>query len=356
MKIVSILGARPQFIKEAIVQKEINRTDNIEEIVIHTGQHYDKNMSDIFFKTLNIPIPKYNLGIHSDTHGIMTGKMIIEIEKILINEKPNLVLLYGDTDSTLAGAIAASKLNIEIAHVEAGLRQEPKTLPEEINRSLVDRVSNFLFCPSELSVNNLSIENITKNVVLSGDVMYDLFLYMKDKFDYSIIEKLHLREKDYVIMTLHRDVNVDSKKTLEIILKQISFISNQLKVVFPIHPRTKKRITQFDLEKYLYNVIVIEPLDYLSLMGLTENCFKVITDSGGYQKEAYFCEKEACILMQDTAWRELIQYKWNKICDVSNFKETVLSNCSKKYISNLYGEGNASKLIVNYLIQHYVSI
>lgn len=349
MKILSIIGARPQFVKEAIVQYEINKFNDIEEVVVHTGQHYDNNMSGVFFEVLNMKNPDYNLGISGTSHGEMTGKMIIELEKIMLIEKPDVVLLYGDTNSTLAGAIAASKLKIKIAHVEAGLRQEPKDMPEETNRVLTDRISNYLFAPSKQAIKNLKKEGIEEGVYFTGDVMYDIFLKMRSKFDYSLIKKLHLEENKYIIMTMHRDFNVDNKEKLEKILIQINKITQEIKVVFPIHPRTKKRINEFGLENLLKNIIVIDPIDYLQLMGLTERCLKVITDSGGYQKEAYFAGKQAVIIMPDTGWRELTDINWNILTDENNIYDTVLKSSHVNYIKDIYGAGNAAEKIVSIL-------
>lgn len=349
MKILSIIGARPQFVKEAIIQKEINKYKDITEVVVHTGQHYDDNMSGIFFQILGMKSPQYNLGINSSSHGEMTGKMIIELEKIMKDEKPDVVLLYGDTNSTLAGAIAASKLKINIAHIEAGLRQEPKDMPEEINRVLTDRISNFLFTPSNVANENLKKEGITKNVFFTGDVMYDVFLNMKSKFDYSILEKLKLQPSKYIMMTLHRDFNVDNLVKLEKILREVDKISKEIKVVLPIHPRTKKCIEKFELNDLLKNIMVIEPIDYLKLMALTENCLKVITDSGGYQKEAYFAGKQACLIMPDTSWRELTDLGLNVLMNEENIYKNVMSSQEGEYLKNIYGDGSSSKKIISIL-------
>lgn len=349
MKILSIIGARPQFVKEAIVQNEINKFQDIEEMVVHTGQHYDNNMSGIFFELLGIREPDYNLGIKASNHGEMTGKMLIELEKIMIQEKPDLVLVYGDTNSTLAGAIAAAKLKIKIAHVEAGLRQEPRDMPEETNRVLTDRISTILFTPSTTGTENLKKEGIINNVYFTGDVMYDIFLKMKPKFDYSILENLKVKPNEYIMMTLHRDFNVDNPKKLEKILKEVNKISKEIKIVLPIHPRTKKRIEKFEFNHLLSNVKVIDPIDYLKLMALTENCYKVVTDSGGYQKEAYFAKKEACIIMPDTSWRELVHCGVNKLTDENNLYKDVITDTKVNYIEGIYGNGDASKKIISIL-------
>ncbi|MEA4964003.1 non-hydrolyzing UDP-N-acetylglucosamine 2-epimerase [Lutispora sp.] len=349
MKIFSIIGARPQFVKEAIVQNEINKYDEIKEIVVHTGQHYDNNMSDVFFKVLNMKKPDYNLGIKASNHGEMTGKMIIELEKIMIEESPDIVLLYGDTNSTLAGAISASKLKIKIAHVEAGLRQEPKDIPEETNRVLTDRISTYLFAPSDLAIENLDKEGITQGVYFTGDVMYDIFLKMRPRFDYSMMKELSLEKNDYIMMTMHRDFNVDTPEKLEKILKDVNRVSKEIKVVLPIHPRTKKRIEQFGFENLISNIIIIEPIDYLKLMGLTENCFKVITDSGGYQKEAYFSGKQAVIIMPDTGWRELTGCGFNVLTQENKIYDNVMNTNKVDYIENIYGNGKAAEKIISIL-------
>lgn len=349
MKILSIIGARPQFVKEAIIQNEINKFDDIEEIVVHTGQHYDSNMSGVFFDVLNMRKPDYNLGIKASKHGEMTGRMIIELEEIMIKENPDIVLLYGDTNSTLAGAIAASKLKIKIAHVEAGLRQEPKDMPEETNRVLTDRISSYLFVPSKLGIKNLKKEGITKGVFFTGDVMYDIFLKIKPKFDYSLMKKLKLKENQFIMMTMHRDFNVDISEKLERILKDVNKVSKEIKVVLPIHPRTKKRIEEFGFEDLVSNITIIEPIDYLQLMGLTENCYKVITDSGGYQKEAYFAGKQACVIMPDTGWRELTDYGLNVLTQENKIYENVMNTKKVDYIDNIYGDGKAAEKIISIL-------
>lgn len=350
MKVLSVIGARPQFIKEAVIQKALKKY-KVEEVLVHTGQHYDANMSDVFFQVLEMDKPNYQLNIHGSNHGEMTGKMIIELEKIMIDENPDVVILYGDTDSTLAGAIAASKLNIKIAHIEAGLRQQPKDMPEETNRVLTDRVSDYLFCPTIQAIHNLKQENIADGVVFSGDVMYDIFLLMKKKFNYCIIDKLGLKEDQYIIMTLHRDFNVDNKEKIERILSQVNAISKKIQVVLPMHPRTRQRIEAFGLNKYIESVIVTNPLDYLELMGLTMKCKCVITDSGGYQKEAYFAKKRAYVLMPDTSWRELVECGWNKLTDEDKLSRDVFEEQEVEYIENLYGHGNAGEIIIKSLLK-----
>lgn len=357
MKLLSLIGARPQIIKEAILNQEFEKK-GIEEILVHSGQHYDFNMSDIFFQSLNVKTPDYNLGIGSGTHGEMTGRIMIEFEKIVMKEKPEVILVYGDTNTTLAGALVGAKLKIPVAHVEAGIRQEPKDMPEEINRVVTDHVSTFLFCPSKLATNNLKKENITEGVFFTGDIMYDLFLKMKPHFDESIINKFNLKENKYIVTTIHRDFNTDNKSNLEAILKELDKISKEIKVVFPIHPRTKKRIEEFDLKQYTKNILMIEPLDYLSMMGLIQKSLFVITDSGGLQKEAYFAGKRAIVVMPDTGWRELTDVGWNILSRPDEIKDKmncVINDTIDSKVENIYGDGNAGKKIVSYILNDFNS-
>ncbi|MBO8161188.1 MAG: UDP-N-acetylglucosamine 2-epimerase (non-hydrolyzing) [Thermosipho sp. (in: Bacteria)] len=351
MKIISLVGARPQFIKEAVINKELREKENIKEVLVHSGQHYDFNMSDIFFEELGIRNPDYFLNVGSGTHGEMTGKIMIEFERVVLKEKPDLILVYGDTNTTLAGAIVGAKLKIPVAHIEAGIRQEPKDMPEEINRVLTDRISKYLFCPSMLAVDNLKKEGITDGVYFVGDVMYDLFLLMEKSFKFDIFKKLNLKENEFILLTLHRDFNVDNKEKLKRILENLNKIAKEKTIVFPIHPRTRKRITEFNIEKYLEDLVVIEPIDYLNLMGLVKKSWKVITDSGGLQKEAYFAKKQAIVLMPDTGWRELIKAKWNVLADENNLYEQTFKGCNESYPEGLYGHGNAGKQIVEILIK-----
>jgi UDP-N-acetylglucosamine 2-epimerase (non-hydrolysing) len=347
MKLISLIGARPQIIKEAILNQELEK-EGIEEILVHSGQHYDFNMSDVFFKVLNIRKASYNLGIGSGTHAEMTGKTMIEFEKVVLKERPDIILVYGDTNTTLAGALVGSKLKIPVAHVEAGIRQEPKDMPEEINRVLTDHISKYLFCPSKLAMNNLKKENITEGVYFTGDIMYDLFLKVKPYFDETIINKFYLKENKYVVTTIHRDFNTDIRSNLEAILKELDKISKEIKVVFPIHPRTKKRIEEFDLKQYTKNILMIEPLDYLSMMGLIQKSLFVITDSGGLQKEAYFARKRAIVVMPDTGWRELTDAGWNILSKADKIKNKMNYIINKEIDSkteNIYGDGNAGEKI-----------
>lgn len=349
MKIISLVGARPQFIKEAVVQRELEKA-GIKEVLVHSGQHYDVNMSEVFFKVLNIKRPDYFLNVGSGNHGEMTGKIMIEFEKVVFEEKPDLIIVYGDTNTTLAGALVGAKLKIPVAHVEAGIRQEPKDMPEEINRVVTDHVSTYLFCPTEQSVENLSKEGIIKGVFFVGDVMYDLFLMMEKDFKYETFESLKLSENEYILVTLHRDFNVDNKQKLISILQNLVKINERKKIVFPAHPRTKKRINEFGLESLCKNLLIIEPIDYLNLMGLVKKAWKVITDSGGLQKEAYFAGKQAIVLMPDTGWRELVECGWNKLASEKDLYEKTFEEKKADYPKGMYGFGDAAKKIVKIIL------
>lgn len=348
MRIISLVGARPQFIKEAIVHRELKRA-GITEVLVNSGQHYDANMADVFFHDLEIKTPDYNLGVGSASHAEMTGKTIIEFEKIVLKEKPDYVLVYGDTNTTLAGAIVASKLKVPVAHVEAGVRMFPKDMPEEINRALTDRVSKLLFCASKKCVDNLASEGIREGVHFTGDVMYDLFLLLKPKFKYEYNERYKLKPESYAVLTLHRDYNVDNKERLEEILTNIACFAKETAVIFPIHPRTRKRVTEFGLEALLKDIQVLEPLDYLNLMGLISNSHLVLTDSGGLQKEAYYADKPALLFMDDPAWHELVEEGVNTLVQSRSLIQLAESLHRKAPSKNIYGIGTASREIVRIL-------
>ncbi|WP_041082036.1 non-hydrolyzing UDP-N-acetylglucosamine 2-epimerase [Thermotoga profunda] len=350
MKLISLVGARPQFIKEAILHKEFSKV-GIKEILVHSGQHYDFNMSDIFFQVLDIRKPDYYLNVGSGMHGEMTGKIMIEFEKIVLKEKPDIIIVYGDTNTTLAGAIVGAKLKIPVAHVEAGIRQKPKDMPEEINRVLTDHVSTLLFCPSVLAVENLKREGISEGVYFVGDVMYDLFLEMKPLFRYDIYKNLNLKENEFIVCTLHRDFNTDIPERLKNILLQLVEISKKLPVVFPIHPRTMKRIKEFGFEGLIDDIFVTEPIDYLNMMGLIEKSKCVITDSGGLQKEAYWSGKRSIVVMPDTGWRELVEVGWNILSEPGDLTEKFeLLMKPTDYPENLYGDGQAGRKIVELIV------
>ncbi|MFX0205716.1 MAG: non-hydrolyzing UDP-N-acetylglucosamine 2-epimerase [Candidatus Hodarchaeota archaeon] len=355
MKIASIIGTRPQFIKAAALSPELRKDTN--EVLIHTGQHYDYEMNQAFFDALNIPKPNYNLGIGSGSHGRQTGLMLTAIEEVLMKESPDMVLVYGDTNSTLAGALAASKLNISIAHVEAGLRSYNRSMPEEINRILVDHLSNLLFAPTKKSVENLKKEGIEKGIHLVGDVMYDIALRSQSiaKMN-NISEKLKLEKKSYILATIHRPANTDNDVNLRNILESLYECGKS--VVFPIHPRTIKAIKKFGLpfSSNEGNVKFINPVNYIEFLKLLMDANKVVTDSGGVQKEAYFFRIPCITLRDETEWYETVEKGWNIL--VGARKDAIIDAIKNfKHSSNLtvnFGDGDASKWITKIIIDEFV--
>jgi len=310
MRVVTIVGARPQFIKAAVVSRILRETS--EEILVHTGQHYDPNMSAVFFDELDIPKPSYNLAIGSGAHGAQTGAMLIAIECVLRDEKPDVVLVYGDTNSTLAGALAAAKLHVRIAHVEAGLRSFNRRMPEEINRVLTDHVSDLLFCPSNTAVKNLEKEGLTAGVVLCGDVMAEALYLAAEKAGRrsSVLELLGIEPKRYLLATLHRAENTDDLERLRSIIGALSSIGEP--VIFPAHPRTRGCLRSAGLELAAFpSIHVIEPVGYLDMVCLTQNARVVLTDSGGLQKEAYWLSTPCITLRDETEWVETVEAGWN---------------------------------------------
>lgn len=351
MKIITIIGARPQFIKASVVSKTILKSGALEEIIIHTGQHYDPKMSDLFFNELTIPKPKYQLNINGGNHGEMTGRMLIEIEKILITEHPDYVMVYGDTNSTLAGALAASKLHIPIIHVESGLRSFNMKMPEEINRILTDQISSILFCPTQTAIDNLVNEGFkTKDLSIYnvGDVMQDsaIFFAQMSKQPHNVTYN-----KNFIITTIHRAENTDNPNRLKSIIHALNYIHiNIMPVVFPIHPRTRKLVQQLEI-KMLFNII--EPIGYLEMLWLLKHCKMVATDSGGLQKEAFFFQKP-CITMRDqTEWTELIDIGANTLvgADQDLIIQSAYKGLTQTIVNrNLYGNGTASQIIVEHLL------
>ncbi len=353
MKIITIVGARPQFIKAAVVSRAFREKGGIEEVILHTGQHFDSNMSDIFFKQMDIPEPKYNLNINSLSHGVMTGKMLEGIENILQSEKPDMVLVYGDTNSTLAGALAAAKLHISIAHVESGLRSFNMKMPEEINRILTDRISSVLFCPTENSVSNLQkegFESFDARIVNSGDVMYDAALYYSNiGIDESRRKKFEFKE--FVLATIHREENVRSNENLTSIISSLNIINSDFcRVVAPLHPGTLKRINELNLE---VKFKILEPLSYMEMIYLVKSCKLVVTDSGGLQKEAFFFNKFCLTAREETEWTELTENRFNFLVGTQTDKLITLFeqiiNMDFPPTMFLFGKGNAGGLIVEEL-------
>jgi UDP-N-acetylglucosamine 2-epimerase len=350
MRVISLVGARPQFIKEAILHRQFLER-GIDEILVNSGQHYDVKMSDVFFEGLEIAPPAYNLGVGSGSHTAMTAKVMVEFEKVVAEEMPDLVVVYGDTNTTLAGALVAAKMKVPVAHIEAGVRMLPKSMPEEINRSLTDKISRLLFCSSVACVNNLAREGIREGVLFSGDVMYDLFLLMKPRFSMELMQTLKLEPGLFVLMTLHRDYNVDDPGRLREILTSVGDLARNIKVVFPIHPRTKKRVSEFGLQSLLQDVCLVDPLDYLTLMGLTTQCAYVLTDSGGLQKESYFAGKRAFLFMPDPAWHELVDEGVNELVEGRELCALVNNNSAVTCRSGIYGNGDAGRRIVDQILK-----
>lgn len=350
MKIVTILGARPQFIKAGSVSREIAKHDSVKEIIVHTGQHYDANMSDIFFNEMKIPKPDYFLGIGGKSHGAMTGQMIEKIEEVCLKEKPDWIMVYGDTNSTLAGAIVASKLHIKLAHIEAGLRSFNMKMPEEVNRILTDRVSQILFCPTDTAVQNLINEGYDKldcKIVKSGDVMQDGAMFYKN----LAVKPSCEIEGDFVLCTVHRAENTDDDNRLRNIFEALQEIAKEKQIILPLHPRTKKILQSLNLN--IENLTIIDPVGYLEMVWLIDNCSLVMTDSGGLQKEAYFFKKQCITLRDETEWVELVENGFNALTGANKEKIlTVFHNISKfeKKNLDLYGGGKASENIIKTLL------
>ena len=381
MKIVTIIGARPQFIKAAPVSRAIAEHNRLTEVIIHTGQHFDADMSDVFFKELDIPKPDYNLGVNSTSHGAMTGRMLEKIEEILIKEKPDWVLVYGDTNSTLAGALAAVKLHIPIGHVEAGLRSFNREMPEEHNRVLTDHCADILFCPTQNAVENLQAEGIIsrahqlnsssaqeppRTVALVGDTMYDAVLQFSEiaRRQSTILEDLGIRSKEYLLATVHRPYNTDIPENLENIIS--AFLEINEPIIFPVHPRTRQKLnslpsqqltisTAYQLKSLsayqLKSLNLISPIGYLDMLILEQNAKAILTDSGGMQKEAYFFGVPCVTMRTETEWVETVETGWNVVvgADRKKIVEAVGSFKIDKLRPELYGNGRAAEKIIHHL-------
>jgi UDP-N-acetylglucosamine 2-epimerase len=357
MKLMNIVGARPQFIKAAVISRAIdahNQTHQstktqIEEIIVHTGQHYDVNMNAVFFEELKIPEPRIKLKIGSGSHGKMTGAMLEKIESVLTREMPECAIVYGDTNTTLAGALAAAKLHIPLVHVEAGLRSFNKKMPEEINRIVTDHVADFLFCPTHTAVKNLAKENIKQGVFLTGDVMYDSFLFYKGMLakKAKILNKLGLANKQYALCTVHRAENADSTDHLKNIFQAFEKIaSDHFKFVLPLHPRTKKSLERQNytpaLNKHFH---LIPPISYLDMICLMINARVILTDSGGVQKEAYFANVPCITLRNETEWPETLSCGWNRLAGnapeaiIDGFRDAL--SVADRSIKDTFGDGRS---------------
>lgn len=340
-KIVTILGARPQFVKAAVLSRVINEHNKIQEVIVHTGQHFDANMSDVFFKEMEIPKPAYNLNINSLGHGAMTGQMLEKIEKILLNEKPDAVVVYGDTNSTIAGSLAAKKLQIKIIHIEAGLRSFNMKMPEEVNRILTDRISDLLCCPTESAIQNLKKEgfdNLPIQIEKNGDIMKDAVAYYSktSKEKSNIISELKL--SNFILATIHRQENTDDLVRLKSIFSALDEIHSSCQVVLPIHPRTKKILEKNNINS---KITFIDPVGYFSMLELLKNCKMVISDSGGLQKEAFFNKKNCIIVRDETEWVELVDNGFAEVVGSDRTKilesYTKFNNISLDFNKLLYG-------------------
>ena len=342
-KIVTILGARPQFVKAAVLSRIIKEYNQVEEVIVHTGQHFDANMSAVFFSEMEIPEPKYNLEINSLSHGAMTGQMLEKIEQILLTEKPDAIVVYGDTNSTIAGALAAKKLQIKIVHIEAGLRSFNMNMPEEINRILTDRISDLLCCPTNTAINNLKNEgfdNLPIQIDKNGDIMKDAVTYYS-KFSAqksSIITDLKLQKNDFILATIHRQENTDDLQKLKSIFESLEKINKEHKIILPLHPRTKKVLEYHNLS---YDITCIDPVGYFDMLELLKGCLMVATDSGGLQKEAFFNKKQCIILREETEWLELVE---NDSAEIVGSESTKIlasyqkfKNSNLDFDKNLYG-------------------
>ncbi|MEW6273928.1 MAG: UDP-N-acetylglucosamine 2-epimerase (non-hydrolyzing) [Bacillota bacterium] len=359
MKIATVVGARPQFIKAAAVSRVLRSTPGVQEVLVHTGQHYDENMSEVFFGELEIPDPDYNLGIGSGFHGAQTGRMLEAIEQVLLREKPDWVLVYGDTNSTLAGALAAVKLHIPVAHVEAGLRSYNRRMPEEINRVLTDHAADLLFAPTEVAVRNLRREGIpAERIHLVGDVMYDAALYYGEKArrESRVLARLALKPKEYILVTIHRAENTDDPARLHAIVEGLCMVGESVPVVFPVHPRTLRVLELGSLwGKAEDHLRLIEPVGYLDMVMLEQNARLIATDSGGVQKEAFFYRVPCVTLRGETEWVELVELGWNRLV-YPHSAEAVVNGITEGLASpggeeaEPYGNGRSGELIVQRLL------
>jgi len=355
LKVLTVIGARPQFVKAAVLSRVFSQMKGVEEILVHTGQHFDDKMSQIFFDEMEIPTPHYNLEINSLGHGAMTGRMLESIEGLIQKEKPDWLMVYGDTNSTLAGALAAKKLDVKVAHIEAGLRSFNMKMPEEINRILTDRISNNLYAPTQTAIDNLKREgydHFDAKVVLSGDVMQDAAYYYADKAAEKSQLSADFLKGDFVLSTIHRQENTDDPIRLKNIVLALNKIHRESRVILPIHPRTRKIIAQLGLQ---LEVDVIDPVGYFDMIQLLKHSAMVMTDSGGLQKEAYFFGKNCVTLRDQTEWTELVSGGFNVLAGADEALIIAAYNSMKKtnndFSANLYGNANAGQMIADHLLK-----
>lgn len=356
-KIVTVLGARPQFIKASVVSHAIAQSSDLSEVLVHTGQHFDANMSDVFFAELGMPKPNHFLDIHGGGHGAMTGRMLAEVEQVLLQEKPDAVLVYGDTNSTLAGALAAVKLHIPVAHIEAGLRSFNMAMPEEVNRILTDRISDWLFTPTEAAALHLQCEGVkSEQIHPVGDVMYDVALHHGQRVlaGSGLMEMLGLAPQSYVLATVHRAENTDHPGRLSAIVDALIYTAQQLPVVWPLHPRTRGVLKKMGkLDALAAKVHLIDPVGYIEMVQLEKFAALIATDSGGVQKEAFFYQVPCVTLRDETEWVELVEYGWNRLSPPTSadfIRDIIYSALgSRGAFVKPYGDGNAAAKIVNVL-------
>lgn len=356
---MTVIGARPQFIKASVVSNMMKDITELHEIIVHTGQHYDENMSRVFFDDLNMEEPNYHLNISGGSHGVMTGKMLMGLEELMKVESPDIVLVYGDTNSTLAGALAAVKLHIPVAHVEAGLRSFNMKMPEEINRIITDRISTWLFPPTKQAVSHLLNEGVSeKNIVLVGDVMYDVALFHGERVDpeFGLLKGLNVSRGEYLLATIHRAENTDEVSRIKVIVNSLNKISDILTVVWPLHPRTRNVLHETGLINSIsQNVKVLEPVGYLEMVQLEKYAKVIVTDSGGVQKEAFFYKVPCVTLRDETEWVELVESGWNKVVSPIDDEKVVeairLMINNKGHNVSPYGEGDAAEKIIKSLVE-----
>lgn len=354
--IVTVIGARPQFIKAATVSHVLREQSDVREILIHTGQHYDASMSAVFFSELDIPAPDLNLGIGSHSHGAQTGRMLEQIERVLMDVQPDWLLVYGDTNSTLAGALAAAKLHIPVAHVEAGLRSHNKRMPEEVNRILTDHTSELLFAPTTAAEHNLFREGFEpRRIKLVGDVMYDAALRYGEKAESQsgVLARLGLNSREYILATIHRAENTDTPLRLRTIFEALNLIAERRPVILPLHPRTRRKLGAAGLKPG--HLTLVDPVGYLDMVMLEKHALTIVTDSGGVQKEAYF-HKVPCVTMrEETEWEELIKSGWNRLATLQDPAQTAADiesamTSSPAEAPQFYGNGQAARAIVAELV------
>jgi UDP-GlcNAc3NAcA epimerase len=356
MRIATIVGARPQFIKAAVLSRSLQTRAQVSEFWIHTGQHYDQELSEVFFQDLMIPKPAFNLGVGSQSHGRQTGEMLQGIEQILVTERPDCVIVYGDTNSTLAGALAASKLDMKLVHVEAGMRSFNRQ-PEEVNRVLTDHVSDLLFAATPNAVENLRREGIERGLYCPGDLMFDAVLHYRRVADRNsrILETQQLKSKQYALVTIHRAENTDSAHHLRVVLEAICEIASHIPVIFPVHPRTRLAASKFAVSLQAPGLQLIGPVGYMDMMTLEKHARVVITDSGGIQKEAFFHGVQCVTLRSETEWTELVTAGWNRLAPPTNTQVIVESfeaalTAAPDSRPHLFGDGCAAELMTEILL------